>query len=369
MASGINDPQLSLGEYLRLEREKRGITIEQVASATKIGIKTLHALEGDQYAELPAKPFVRGFVNSYSRFVGLDAKEILTRFGDFIEAKAHDRPNRDAGHSGYAFEKREGDQSRTVLWMVIGSFAVAGGVAAVFVKKPLGGKHHGSHVEKLRAAYGVAPSPVPSPLPSVSPSVAAMIAGAVASATPGAAATSSAVPVSAPSPAELAAPLESPAPVAAAPAPSPAPAAAAALPDEGPSEEDPLNSGIKLKPSEIKHRVVFKANESAWVRYQCDGRPVTQFVFRIGKTLVLRARETIRFQVSPPKALTFSYRGTGFKPIVGDQHLVTRQNDATLFFPFELSKNITEPFPGEKSLTERAVPPPRPTPSLSPTGP
>src|SRR6185312_12338490 len=114
--------------------------------------------------------------------------------------------------------------------------------------------------------------------------------------------------------------------------------------EEGPNPEDPLNSGLKLKPADIKYKVVFKAAESAWVRYKVDHKPVTQFVFRMGKTLVLRAKETIRFQVSPPKAVNFSYRGSGFKPVLGDQHLVTRQNDATIFFPYEVADSITEPF-------------------------
>jgi hypothetical protein len=126
---------------------------------------------------------------------------------------------------------------------------------------------------------------------------------------------------------------------------------------------------LKLAPSEIKHKVIFKAVDSAWVRYKVDGKPVTQFVFRPGKVLVLRAREVIRFQVSPPKAVTYSYRGSGTKPVLGDQHLVTRQNDATLFFPFEVADSIEEPFPGEKPLSKRAVPAPRPTPSLSPPTP
>src|SRR5689334_2016055 len=112
------EAHLSLGEFLRQERERRGITLEQVASATKIGVKNLHALEADHYVDLPAKPFIRGFVNSYCRFIGLDSKETLTRFGKFIDSKAADRPNREGGHSGYAFEKREGEQSRTVLWVV-----------------------------------------------------------------------------------------------------------------------------------------------------------------------------------------------------------------------------------------------------------
>ncbi|MEO5968491.1 MAG: helix-turn-helix domain-containing protein [Bdellovibrionia bacterium] len=147
---------VSLGEFLRYERELRGITIEQVASATKVGVRTLHALEADHYSELPAKPFVRGFVNSYCRFIGLDSKELLARFDDYINSKASERPNREAGHSGYAFEKRDGEQqSRTLLLVAMFGFVVVGGVAIVFLKPSF---HHqrASHVEKLRAAHGVA---------------------------------------------------------------------------------------------------------------------------------------------------------------------------------------------------------------------
>jgi cytoskeleton protein RodZ len=370
---------LSLGEYLRQEREKRGITIEQVASATKIGVKTLHSLEGDQYSELPAKPFIRGFVTSYARFIGLDSKEILTRFGDFLEVKSHDRPNREGGHSGYAFEKPEGEQSRTVLWIVMGSFVVAGGIAAVVVKKPGGQKHHGGGAlgtqgDKLRAAYDVPASPIPSPVTSVtstpSPSHSAAAVAAVPSPSPS--------PRTSPTPTDEPSPVSSPE-ADASPSPTPSPKGSPTTPPSpkpSPSAtngeleinpEDPLNSGLKLKPAEIKERVVFKAAESAWVRYQCDNRPVTQFVFKEGKVLVLRARETIKFQVSPPKALTFNYNNSGYKPVVGNQDLVTRQSDATLFFPNELGENIEEPFPGKKPLSSGRVPSPRATPTLSPT--
>lgn len=310
---------------------------------------------------------MRGFVTSYARFIGMDPKEILTNFGNFIDAKAHDRPNRDAGHSGYAFERREGEQSRTVLWVVMGSFVVLGGIAAIFVKKPLSHHHHGTQVDKLREAYTASPSPGPAlasaPSPTAMASVTALTSPGPASgeASPApvvAVATSSPVAVAAAEPAHEVAPVSAPSPQAAV-------AAAKDGVEEPYNPEDPLNSGLKLKPSEIKYKVVFKAAESAWVRYKVDHKPVSTFVFRMGKVLVLRAKEAIRFQVSPPKALSFSYRGSGFKPILGDEHLVTRQNDATIFFPYEVADSIEEPFPHEKALSRRPVPAPRPSPALS----
>src|SRR6516162_9457885 len=135
--------QIGLGEFLRTEREKRHITIEQVASATKINIKLLHALECDNFDALPAKPFVRGFVTSYTRYVGLDYREVLARFEPYLNEKSglkFKRPE-DAPH---IFVEREGqtDNSKTALSVVMISFLVV--AAVVFaVLKPLKHKRHG----------------------------------------------------------------------------------------------------------------------------------------------------------------------------------------------------------------------------------
>lgn len=336
----MSDGNLTLGEFLRQERERRGITIEQVASATKIGIRQLHALESDQYIELPAKPFIRGFVNSYCRFIGLDSREVLTRFSDFIDQRSQDRPNREAGHSGYAFEKREGEQSRTILGVIMIALVLLGGIAVIFFKQPL--KHHRrGHSEKLKTAE----SPVPSP----SPSVAAMEApaGPVVSPLPSPSPKSTPSPKPAPSPSPSQSPQASP---------SPSPVA------------DPLNSGVGLKPSEIKHKLVFKALESTWVRYRVDERPVMQFVLKQGKALVLRAQEKVVVQIANPRVLQLSYNNQGYLSVAQARSLVTRQNDATLIFPSELAESIQEPFPGAKPLG--SLPAPRsatPSPSPSPT--
>jgi cytoskeletal protein RodZ len=154
-----SEKEMSLGEFLRHERELRGITIEQVASATKVGVRTLHSLEADQYVELPAKPFVRGFVTSYCRFIGLDAKEVVSKFDQFITVKSTEqRPRKDSGHSGYAFEKRDGDQqSRTFLFFAIFGFILIGGITMLIFKPSLHSRRHKSHIEKLKAAHSPDP--------------------------------------------------------------------------------------------------------------------------------------------------------------------------------------------------------------------
>jgi cytoskeletal protein RodZ len=70
----------SFGEELRREREIRGISVKEIADATKISKRFLDALERNDHRTLPAPVFTRGFVREYSRYVGLNAEEMVNRY-------------------------------------------------------------------------------------------------------------------------------------------------------------------------------------------------------------------------------------------------------------------------------------------------
>ncbi len=70
----------SFGEKLKLEREKRKITLEQISSSTKIGTRMLQALEEDKFNQLPGGIFNKGFVRAYSRVVGLDEDQTVAEY-------------------------------------------------------------------------------------------------------------------------------------------------------------------------------------------------------------------------------------------------------------------------------------------------
>ena len=55
----------STGSYLREHREHRGVSLEELAHATRIGRRFLEALERDDFAALPAGPFAKGFIRAY----------------------------------------------------------------------------------------------------------------------------------------------------------------------------------------------------------------------------------------------------------------------------------------------------------------
>jgi cytoskeleton protein RodZ len=72
------------GGKLRQARERRGISLRQIASSTKIAAAALEALEKNDISKLPGGIFSRAFVRSYAVEVGLDpddtVKEFLERF-------------------------------------------------------------------------------------------------------------------------------------------------------------------------------------------------------------------------------------------------------------------------------------------------
>jgi transcriptional regulator with XRE-family HTH domain len=85
----------SFGEELRREREIRGISLKEIADATKISRRFLDAIERNDHGILPAPVFTRGFVREYARYLGLSADEMVNRYNfaaagdDRIEQSDH----------------------------------------------------------------------------------------------------------------------------------------------------------------------------------------------------------------------------------------------------------------------------------------
>src|SRR3954467_2403415 len=68
------------GDKLGEARERRGLSLRQIANATKISMITLEALERNDIARLPGGIFSRGVVRSYSLEVGLDPEATIEEF-------------------------------------------------------------------------------------------------------------------------------------------------------------------------------------------------------------------------------------------------------------------------------------------------
>jgi cytoskeleton protein RodZ len=67
---------LSIGERLQQAREAKGLSLEDVASQTRIPIRHLQHIEREEWDSLPAATYCVGFVRSYANTVGLDGAEL-----------------------------------------------------------------------------------------------------------------------------------------------------------------------------------------------------------------------------------------------------------------------------------------------------
>lgn len=74
--SSVND----LGNRLREARESRGLSFADVEATTHIRRYFLAALEEERFSDLPASIYTRGFIRTYSAFLGLDPAPLLARY-------------------------------------------------------------------------------------------------------------------------------------------------------------------------------------------------------------------------------------------------------------------------------------------------
>jgi cytoskeletal protein RodZ len=76
----------ALGALLRAARDRRGLSLQQIASETKIPRRQLEALERGDLSALPAGAYRRGEVIAFAEAVGLDRKLVLEHFERAIRA-------------------------------------------------------------------------------------------------------------------------------------------------------------------------------------------------------------------------------------------------------------------------------------------
>jgi cytoskeletal protein RodZ len=99
--------KLTLGQYFKLEREKRGITLEAIEKQTKISKQTLQFMEEDRLDVLPPRAFLRGFLQCIAKEFDMDGEELIRYMdevlSDYDKAKTMDQLKGRRRKSGIIF--------------------------------------------------------------------------------------------------------------------------------------------------------------------------------------------------------------------------------------------------------------------------
>ncbi len=116
----------SFGETLRRERELRGVTLREIADATKISVRFLQALEADRVDVLPGGLFRRTFVRQYAKHVGLDPERMVA---EFLYAHGEEAPH-ETRASPKRFSLPPGTITGSCVVAVLAWLAYPGGTGA-----------------------------------------------------------------------------------------------------------------------------------------------------------------------------------------------------------------------------------------------
>ena len=252
---------------LREARERRGVSLRQIANATKISVAALEALERNDISRLPGGIFSRAFVRSFAIEVGLDPDATIA---EFVAQFPNDSIT--AGHptSGQVDDNDTHESDRrmagTFLWLFLVSVPAVGAV--------------------LYFATAGRPVEQELPPPPVSATVRAPDPRALADPPP--------VPAAEAAPASAPATASAP-PSVAREAPPPAPAAADAVGDH--------------------LTIVLSVKRPCVVLAMVDGRKAIDRLLQAGDTQTLDVRKEMSLTAGDAAAITMTINGASARPL------------------------------------------------------
>jgi len=153
------------GGKLRQARERRGISLRQIASSTKIAAAALEALEKNDISKLPGGIFSRAFVRSYAVEVGLDPDETVKEFLDRFNQDPP--PSADSVSAAIPEEEKQFEQRQRQAVKALAFGAVSLVVLIVILYFVLRGRSAAvtSEIPPPPAAEAAAPAPDNAPPP------------------------------------------------------------------------------------------------------------------------------------------------------------------------------------------------------------
>jgi cytoskeleton protein RodZ len=69
-----------IGSTLREARVRRSLTLQQVEEDTKIRVKYVQAMENEDFDVMPGATYVKGFLRTYSTYLGIDPEVIIDEY-------------------------------------------------------------------------------------------------------------------------------------------------------------------------------------------------------------------------------------------------------------------------------------------------
>ncbi len=87
------DPQAkALGELYKTKRIELGLSVKEVESATSIRSAYIEAIESGSLNQMISTVYMKGFMNQYARYLGIDATLLGSKFENFFSQDVKAEP-------------------------------------------------------------------------------------------------------------------------------------------------------------------------------------------------------------------------------------------------------------------------------------
>ena len=282
-------PMAGFGEYLRREREMRGVSLEEISTATKISIRFLQAIENEELSKLPGGIFTRSFVRTYARYLGLDEERVLA---DCQLAGQH-KPEVDIRRITANRARPNGAASRTrIIALLMAGVLLA--IGYVLFRHSRRVMEQQSSTPMVTAPSTTAPGTNPPPT-----------AAPVQPSTPAQPENNPSLPATSTSP-----------PAGAATAPGTLPGGA---PSPGAKANPPNQSATSEATSPVAAHtdlvLQVAATERAWVAVDADGKTVLQKVLNPNEVENLKALDSFDVTMGNAQGVVLTLNGETLKPL------------------------------------------------------
>ena len=317
---------VELGAALRVEREKRGLDLEDAAHKLKISARLLRALEEGDEKSLPPLAYTKGFIRSYASYVGLSAEEVSEALGALEAATEPTTPQN-------VYEPEMVLTPRRNLKPLLAAVFMVGIVAVVFFAWQQGALDFLSRQTRRLAQ--------PAPMQSAESVDPGNLAGRSAPVAAAPATGSTSGPASGPASGLAAAPAgkpaaSAPAPATQTPANASAPAGQASQPAAGlppvrgtaapaagvtapvasapvtPVQAAPAQTAAVPPAGETpagQHKLIITATEECWIHSSADKTDTRQFSLRKGDTFALTFSKSLELKLGNAGGVRLRYDG------------------------------------------------------------
>ena len=153
----------SPGRYIREQRMRRGMSVEQLAIDTKIPRASIDALEEDRFTALPGPVFVKGFFRCCARSLSLDAEVVMALLHEHERAQQQLKSGRRERHSPQLARP-----AAVATGSAVGSLPRGAGTASPSAMQPMHALAAGAATGATGEAALVHGGPGPAPLFDIS---------------------------------------------------------------------------------------------------------------------------------------------------------------------------------------------------------